>query len=129
METAADILHKRVEYQKNAGWIGCSPDSVTIPSNQRTYQRLDRDKPTTRSYPGVSFPIEPFAKFLGYYLAEGCTNGHTIILAQNRSQVLDEMADTIRAMGLPAYLSVTSDGCVRTQCLPLRDFLAGLGHS
>ena len=52
-----------------------------------------------------------------------------ITLAQNRGQVLDEMAGTIRAMGLPAYLPVTGNGCVRTQCLPLRDFLAELGHS
>jgi thymidylate synthase ThyX len=129
VETAADILHKRVEYQKHARWIGCSPDNVTIPSTQRTYQRLDRDKPATRSYPGVSFPIEPFAKFLGYYLAEGSTNRHVITLSQNRGQILDKMADTIRALGLPAYLPVTGNGCVRTQCLPLRDFLAGLGHS
>ncbi len=62
-------------------------------------------------------------------VAEGSTNRHVITLSQNRGQVLDEMADTIRAMGLPAYLPVTGDGCVRTQCLPLRDFLAGLGHS
>jgi thymidylate synthase ThyX len=129
VETAEDILHKRVHYQKYAKWTGCSPDRVTIPPTHRTYQRADRAKPATRLYPGVSFPIEPFARFLGYYLAEGCVNGHVISLAQNRGSVLEKMADTIRAMGLPAYLPVTGGGNVRTQCLPLRDFLAGLGHS
>jgi thymidylate synthase ThyX len=129
VETAADILHKRVQYQKHARWIGSSPDNVTIPPTPRTYHRPDRSKQTTRFYPGVSFPIEPFSRFLGYYLAEGCTNGHVITLAQNRGQVLDKMADTIRAMGLPAYLPVSGGGCVRTQCLALCDFLAGLGHS
>ena len=127
--TARNILHKRVQYQKYARWTGCSPDRVTIPSTQRTSERADRDKPATRLYPGVSFPIEPFARFLGYYLSEGCVNGHQIILAQNRGPVLDKMADTIRAMGLPAYLPVTGHGCVRTQCLPLRDLLYRLGHS
>jgi thymidylate synthase ThyX len=129
VETAEDILHKRVKYQKCARWIGCSPDTITIPGTHRTWQRSDRDKPTTRSYPGVSFPIEPFARFLGYYLAEGCVNGHQIILTQNRGSILEKMADAIRAMGLPAYLPVTGGGCVRTQCVALRDFLAGLGHS
>ena len=129
VETAEDILHKRVEYQKYAGWIGCSPDSVTIPGTRRIYQRSDRVKQVTRHYPGASFPIEPFARFLGYYLSEGCVNGHQIILAQNRGEVLDKMAETIRAMGLPAYMPTTGGGCVRTQCLPLRDVLAGLGHS
>jgi len=129
IETAADILHKRVKYQKHAKWSGCSPDLVVIPPTHRTWQRADRDRPTTRSYPGASFPIQPFARFLGYYLAEGCVNGHQIILAQNRGLILDKMAETIRAMGLPAYLPVTGNGCVRTQCLALRDFLAELGHA
>jgi thymidylate synthase ThyX len=129
VETARDILHKKVQYQKYAKWTGSSADRVTIPPTCRTYQRTDRDKPATRWYPGVSFPTEPFARFLGYYLAEGSLNGHQISLAQNRGPVLDKMADTIRAMGLPSYLPVTGNGCVRTQCLPLRDWLARLGHS
>jgi len=129
VETAQDILHKRVKYQKSARWTGCSPDYVTIPETHRTYQRSDRDQPATRTYPGASFPVEPFARFLGYYLAEGCVNGHQIILAQNRGQILDKMTDTIRAMGLPAYTPTTGGGCVRTQCLPLRDLLACLGHA
>jgi thymidylate synthase ThyX len=129
VETAEDILHKRVKYQKCARWIGFSPDTITIAETYRTYQRSDRDKSATRSYPEVSFPIEPFARFLGYYLAEGCVNGHQIVLAQNRGPILDKMADAIRAMGLPAYLPVTGGGNVRTQCAPLRDFLARLGYS
>jgi thymidylate synthase ThyX len=129
IETAQEILHKRVKYQKNARWVGRSPEFIWIPETYRTYQRSDRSKPATRSYPGKSFPIEPFAKFLGYYLAEGSINGHQIVLAQNRGEILGEMAATIRAMGLPAYLPSTGNGCVRTQCAPLRDFLAVLGHA
>ena len=129
VETAQAILHKRVKYQKWARWIGCSPDHVTIPETYRTYQRSDRDRATTRTYPGVSFPIEPFARFLGYYLAEGSVNGHQIILSQNRGEILDKMAYTIRAMGLRAYVPATGHGSVRTTCVPLRDLLAGLGHS
>ena len=109
---------------------GTSPVSnVTIPGTYRTWQRKDRDHPTTRNYPGVTFPIEPFARFLGYYLAEGSVNGHQIVLAQNRGETLNKMADSIRSMGLPAYLPRTGNGNVRTQCLPLRDLLADLGHS
>jgi len=129
IETAEDILHKRVKYQKNAQWAGCSPESIWIPETYRTYQRSDRQRSATRTYPGVAFPTEPFAKFLGYYLAEGSINGHQIALAQNRGAILDAMADTIRALGLPAYVPASGNGCVRTQCAPLRDFLAALGHS
>jgi thymidylate synthase ThyX len=129
VERAEEILHKRVEYQKCAAWTGHTPDRVTIPATQRRYTRRDSDKIITRSYPSVSFPAEPFARFLGYYLSEGCVNGHQIILTQNPGPILDRMAETIRDMGLPAYLPVTGHGAVRTQCLQLRDMLAVLGHS
>ena len=129
VETAENILHKRVQYQKSAGWSGRPVEKVEIAETYRTYQRCDRLVPTTRKYAGVSFPIEPFARFLGYYLAEGSINGHQIVLAQNRGELLDKMAQSIRDMGLPAYIPTTGHGCVRTQCLPLRDMLAKLGHS
>jgi thymidylate synthase ThyX len=129
VEPAENLLHKRVKYQKCARWVGHSPDYVVIPATQRIYQRRDRDHPSIRTYPAVSFPLEPFARFLGYYLAEGCINGHNICLAQNRGPLLDRMAETIRAMGLSVYLPVTGNGAVRTQSVPLRDMLATLGHS
>jgi hypothetical protein len=100
-----------------------------IPGTTRTYQRRDRSRPATRAYPAVSFALEPFARFLGYYLAEGSINGHQICLSQNRGLILDRMAETIHAMGLPTYLPTTGNGVVRTQCVPLRDMLAALGHS
>jgi thymidylate synthase ThyX len=129
IEPAENLLHKPVKYQKYARWLGQSPDRIVIPATQRTYQRRDRDHVSTRTYPAVSFPLMPFARFLGYYLAEGCVNGHTINLSQNRGPILDQMAATIREMGLRAYVPRTGDGCVRIQCLPLRDMLATLGHS
>jgi thymidylate synthase ThyX len=129
VELARDLLHRRVEYQKCARWVGRTPERVVIPATARTFQRRDRDRPVTRTYPSVSFPLEPFAKFLGYYLAEGCTDGHQIIVAQNRGPMLDRIAETIREMGLPTYLPRTGNGVVRTRCLPLRDMLAALGHS
>jgi thymidylate synthase ThyX len=124
-----NILHKRVKYQKYARWAGREQSHVLIPASSRTWRRKDRDLPTTRTYPSVTFPIGPFARFLGYYLSEGSVNGHQIVLAQNRGEVQDKMADTIRAMGLSAYLPTTGHGSVRTSCLPLRDMLAELGHS
>ena len=126
---ATDLLHTRVKYQKSARWAGATPLTVTIPAASRAWKRSDNGAACVRTYAERTFPAEPFARFLGYYLAEGCTNGHQIILAQNRGPILDRMADTIRAMGLPAYLPVSGCGCVRTQCTPLRDMLAELGHA
>jgi thymidylate synthase ThyX len=129
VETAEGILHKRVRYQKCARWTGFSPERIEIPATSRTYKRRDRACEATRTYPGISFPIVPFARFLGYYLSEGSVNRHQIVLAQNRGPMLEKMVDAVREMGLPAYVPDTGNGCVRTQCLPLRDMLADLGHS
>jgi thymidylate synthase ThyX len=129
IESAEDILHKRVKYQKCARWVGRSPDVIEVPATSRTYRRRDRSRETTRTYAGASFPIESFARFLGYYLSEGSVNGHQIVLAQNRGPILEKMVDTIKDMGLPTYVPETGHGCVRTQCVALRDMLAGLGHS
>ena len=122
-----DILHKRVNYQKSARWVGVTPASVTVPATTRVWQRSDNGANCVRAYRKKAFPAEPFARFLGYYLTEGCVNGHQIVLAQNRGPVLDKMVDTIRAMGLPAYVPTAYNGSVRTQCTPLRDMLAVLG--
>ncbi len=129
IETAEEIIHKRVKYQKSAHWQGAAIERVEIPETYRTYKRRDRNVETTRRYPGVSFPIRPFAQFLGYYISEGSINSHVIVIAQNRGDVLDKMAATIREMGLPTYIPVTGKGCVRTQCTPLRDMLVDLGHA
>ncbi|MGH3191080.1 MAG: FAD-dependent thymidylate synthase [Streptosporangiaceae bacterium] len=54
IETAQDILHKRVKYQKCASWIGYSPDLIAIPGTHRTYQRTDRLRPNaTGIRPGL----------------------------------------------------------------------------
>jgi hypothetical protein len=124
IEQATDILHKRVKYQKAARWKGSTPNSVLVEGTERTWRRSDNGAPCVRRYAARSFPTEPFARFLGYYLAEGSVNGHQIVLAQNRGPVMERMAETIRAMGLPAYMPETGPGCVRTQCVPLRDMLA-----
>ena len=129
IEQATDILHKRVKYQKSARWTGTTPDSITIPAARRVWRRSDNGAECTRVYREASFPAVPFARFLGYYLSEGSVNGHQIVMAQNRGPTLDRMAETIRAMGLPAYVPTSGPGCVRTQCAPLRDMLSKLGWS
>ncbi len=126
---ADDILHKRVKYQKAARWVGVAPLSIKVRETTRVWKRSDNSAECIRTYPERSFPTEPFARFLGYYLAEGSVNGHQIILAQNRGPILDKMTATIRALGLPAYVPASGNGCVRTQCTPLRDLLAELGHA
>lgn len=129
LELPEKILHKRVRYQKTARWLDGLDADVEIPSTSRAWVRSDNGASCVRQYPGAGFPARPFAAFLGYYLAEGSVNAHQIVLAQNRGAILDKMTETIRLLGLPAYMPESGAGCVRTQCLELRDFLAVLGHA
>ena len=127
IELAKDIMHKRVRYEKGAKWVGEHFEEIHLPSTTRSWIRSDSGKHVTRTYPGVSFPAKPFARLLGWYLAEGCINRHQICIAQNRGPQLEEIAQVIRDLGLMPYIPVTGNGCVRTSCTPLRDFLADLG--
>ncbi|TDD63164.1 hypothetical protein E1293_43370 [Actinomadura darangshiensis] len=129
IETSSALLHKRVRYEKTAGWRNGTDTDVLIPSTSRTWTRSDNGAPCRRDYSGKAFPARPFARFLGYFLAEGSINGHQIILAQNRGPVLDAMVGVVHELGLSAYVPASGHGCVRTQCAPLRDYLARLGRA
>jgi len=124
---ASEIFGQRVAYLKTAKWSGQESGTVGIPGTKRVYQVRDRAKKTTRRYVGSEFPLEEFARFLGHWLAEGCLHGHQIVLAQNRGEQLDAMAENVRAMGLSTHLPVTGHGNVRTQNVALRDSLASCG--
>jgi thymidylate synthase ThyX len=124
---ASEIVGKRVCYQKTALWQGQESGSVTIPGTKRTWQHKATGTDVTRHYVGDEFPLEEFARFLGHWLAEGCINGHQIVLAQNRGEQLDAMTDNIQRMGLPTYQPSTGHGAVRTQNVALRDSLAACG--
>lgn len=120
---------KRLMHQKTGVWRGQEDGSVSLPAAHRTYKRSDTGTVATRTYDGRDFPLLPFARFLGHYLAEGSLNRHQIVIAQNRGDLLDEMSANIAAMGLPPYRPTTGHGCVRTSSTPLRDLLAGCGRS
>ncbi len=125
---AHDLLGRRVAYLKTAVWKGQETGSVEIPGTKRTWTRSADGGRTTRHYVGATFPLEEFARFLGHWLAEGSLNGHQIVLAQNRGQQLDAMAEDIRSMGLKAYVPDTGHGAVRTQQVALRDSLETCGR-
>lgn len=127
VEQARDLLHARVKYQKSARWKGFSPQRITVPATRRIW--LHNGTECVRIYPARSFPSEPFARFLGYYISEGSINGHQITLSQNSGPVLDAMVTAIRQMGLPACLPKSGGNAVRTWCAALRDMLASLGNS
>lgn len=124
---AKDLLHKRVRYQKGGVWRGKEPKTIRIPGTRRSWQRNGRT--VTREYPGASFPADAFAKFLGWYLAEGCINKHHIVIAQNRGEQLDAIVQIVRDLGLTPYVPPNGQGTVKTCCTALRDFLKDLGTS
>jgi thymidylate synthase ThyX len=126
---AQDIQGKRVHYQKTAKWVGQEDGDVLIEGAVRSWNRRDTGTTVTRNYSGVRFALKPFARFLGWFLAEGSINGHQICIAQNRGPGLEEIRCVVEDMGLPAYIPDTGGGCVRTQCTPLRDMLKDCGGS
>jgi thymidylate synthase ThyX len=127
IEPAENLLHKRVKYQKAARWAGFTPDSVIIPATTTRWHW--RGKEVCRTHPALAFPAEPFARFLGYYLAEGSVDRETIVLSQRPGPVRDRMATVVRAMGLRPCISDAGCRGVRVFCMQLRSLLAELDPS
>ena len=100
---AIDLLHKRVRYQKGGVfWRREKTDPVMIPGTHRHYTRRDRPgEESVRAYNGVALNGAAFARFLGYFLAEGhLSNSDTSInLTQNAGPSLDRIRGTIEDMG------------------------------
>ena len=96
---ASEIFGKRVEYKRDAKWEAPTPPYVEIPAAYRPTKGSG-----LRAYGPLRLPTLPFAKFLGYFLAEGHlhhTDGssYKIVLTQSEGEVLKDMQATIQAMG------------------------------
>lgn len=129
---AQSIVGKRVRYQKCGVWAGQTPERITIPAVTREFAQVHPDRRAIRTYGPVSFPARPFARFLGYYLAEGCVGSKSIKLTQRPGPTRDKILSTLAELGF----SVTQSGQwvtasermeFRFRCAPLHDFLAALG--
>jgi thymidylate synthase ThyX len=127
---ADQILHKRVRYQKGGvEWCGKRPDVIRIPDTMRTYRRSDTGTVVTRTYEGREFQIEPFARFLGFFVSEGSLAKHdtSISLFQNPGPVRDEMIKTLSKLGFHAVDTSSGTAAGRRMAiknLPLHDWLA-----
>lgn len=127
---AKELLNKRVRYQKGGTtWRGKRHDYIEIPSTTRSVNG------GVKEYPGAIFPAEAFAKFLGFYISEGCLesqndgDGMTAInITQNTGEVFDEIMETLDEMDAKA--TVTNNGLHGTnkrisfKNLALRDWLS-----
>jgi len=130
VEHASDIAGKRLRYQKTASWSGQESGVVELPEAERSWYRAEYGTTTTRTYAPAVLPIRAFARFLGWYLAEGCINRDKIVFTQNPGPKMQEIIETIRDLGLRANTSPSAPNVVRTGNTSLRDFLASLGsHS
>ena len=97
-----EIYNKRVRYQKGALWGGRSPEVISIPAIHREWVRSDSGAECSREYKGVDIAIEPFAEFLGYWLAEGHLGSGSdtaIYVTQNPGVDLDRIKFLIEEMG------------------------------
>ena len=124
---ARDLEGKRVAYQKTARWAGQEEGVVEIDGTERSWSRPDDGGTTVRTYAPATFPLRAFAKFLGWWLAEGSLNRHQIVIAQSPGPKQDEIRAVVEDLGLKAYVPKTHPVSVRTSNVALRDYLADCG--
>jgi thymidylate synthase ThyX len=124
---AHEIRGKRVSYQKTARWVGQEEGVVEIAGTERAWERRDTGTAVVRTYAPVTFPLRAFARFLGWWLAEGSLNGHQIVIAQLPGPKQAEIVAVIEDLGLKPYVPASHPVSVRTANVALRDFLADCG--
>ncbi len=100
---------------------------VEIDGTERSWQRKDTGTTAVRTYAPPTFPLRAFARFLGWWLAEGSLNRHQIVIAQSPGRKQDQIRETIEDLGLTPYVPKNHAVCVRTCNVALRDFLADCG--
>jgi thymidylate synthase ThyX len=127
MEHAQDIVGKRVRYQKTATWSGQEDGFVHLPDVIGSVSRPDTGTTVTRTSAPATFPLRAFARFLGWYLAEGSLDVQRIVVSQGRGPELDEIAETVRDLGLIPYSQPSGGVAVRNEAL--RGFLTKVGST
>src|SRR3954454_10613932 len=124
---AHEIRGKRVSYQKTARWSGQDEGTVEIGGTERSWARRDTGATVTRTYAPATFPLRAFARFLGWWLAEGSLNRHQIVIAQSPGPKQAEIVAVIEDLGLKPHVPPSLPVSVRTANVALRDFLATCG--
>ncbi len=101
--TPDQIHNKRVEYKRDAKWIGKDLEFVDIPDVPVT-NKVGRELPSSK---GHKFPAEVFAEFLGYWIAEGYLRGgngagYMAVLSQKHgTDVYYKIKTCLDKLGLP----------------------------
>lgn len=93
--TPDKYLGKDKRFKKGAKWIGQEPNNIfTIPGYSYTnFMKLNNCMRTYKQ-DDLNFEIVPFLRFLGFYIAEGCTRNGEIMLAYNRYDE-EELVETL----------------------------------
>lgn len=62
------------KFQKSAKWEGAEEQEFILPEIYCNRSGVGTFKKRTYHYPKISFPMDAWLKFLGWYVAEGCTS-------------------------------------------------------
>jgi DNA-directed RNA polymerase beta subunit len=87
---AEDVYGKRVAFKKDADWIGIEQATITFPA------------PCVNElmYPDLVLDMDPFLKFLGYWISDGWTQGNRIYVAAKKQHKINQMEDVCGLLGL-----------------------------
>lgn len=117
--TAEEVAGRRLHYKRTAEWTGESPEFIEIPSVESETAVVNQTSDCgTRAVLCASKRLlaKPFARFLGYWLAEGHLDytpgsGYMTVLTQKvGGRAWDGMLQSITEMGL-TYSINTSATC------------------
>jgi len=111
IKQAKELVGKRVNYKKNANWIGLNPKYITIDSFNRKHGN------GTTKINEQKYLTEDFVEFLGYFISEGYTHhskgsSYTINICQNEGAKLNKIINCVKRLNLSYSIknNVTDSG-------------------
>lgn len=120
--TADEVEGRRVHYKRNAKWAGESPDYFEIPDAETEAEIVNQvGSFGTRTVVSKGRKVKAlgFARFLGYWLAEGSLDhqegsGYATVLYQKRGgKAWVGMHECLADLGLSFNEHEADDGCVK----------------
>lgn len=106
LQTYEKLFLKNKKFKKGVIWNGKEQKTFTVPGY--TYSNFMKVRNRYRTYivDSQTFKMDAFLRFLGWYIAEGCTTkeGHQISIAccnVDNGKERQTLSDTIKDMGYP----------------------------
>jgi hypothetical protein len=132
LKKAEFVFGKSKRFKKDGIWVGENPKYFVLPSVKMKWgcKYLSGG---SRIKPAKKFPIKPWLKFFGFWLAEGWTHkdekrgAYEVCLSNQNNTLLSEMKEILENFGYKVYWDKKINNIIRVRDYQLFHYLKQFG--